>query len=497
MNDTLLLISLGALILAVLLIVVWRVSRGPSQSGRLGESLIRLEARLDDQARMEESRARALADELRELDRSLREHHASAKQDLERRFGDIKAQQAVATGDLRTQLVERFDALQKEAANQLADGRTQTVRSLSDLREQLQTALGQHQSNFEQRHGEAIKTLQDTLSSGMQSVQKQVLDALSRSSDELGKRVEGLTNVTDERLKHISGEVERRLTEGFERTTATFADVLKRLALIDEAQKKITELSSNVVSLQEVLADKRSRGAFGEVQLGGLVRNVMPESGFALQHTLSNAKVADCMLFLPPPSGNVAIDAKFPLESYRRMTDVSVSETERQVAERQFKQDIRKHVQDIASKYIIPGETSDGAVMFIPAEAVFAEIQAHHGDLVDEAQAARVWMVSPTTLVAILNTARAVLKDEATRKEVHVIQEHLSELARDFARFQKRMDNLARHIQQANRDVDDVHVSARKIVDRFQRIENAEIEHDKPALSAIDNSEPPANKREA
>lgn len=495
MSELVLTISLGALLLAVLFLLLWRVLREPSQSGRVGESLIRLEARLEDLARTEESRARVLADELRELDRSLREHHANVKQDLERRLGDVQSQQAVATGDLRTYLGERFEALRKEVANQLADGRTQTVRSLGDLREQLQTALVQHQSRFEQRHGEAIKTLQDTLYSGMQSVQKQVLDALSRSSEELGKRVEGLTNVTDERLKDISGEVEKRLAEGFEKTTATFADVLKRLALIDEAQKKITELSGNVVSLQEVLADKRSRGAFGEVQLAALVRNVMPESGFALQHTLSNDKVADCMLFLPPPTGNVAIDAKFPLESYRRMTDVSVGETERQLAERQFKQDIRKHLQDIASKYIIPGETSDGAVMFIPAEAVFAEIQAHHADLVDEAQAARVWMVSPTTLMAILNTARAVLKDEATRKQVHVIQEHLSELARDFARFQKRMDNLARHIQQANRDVDDVHVSARKIVDRFQRIENAEIEHDKPALSAVDNGELSANKR--
>ncbi|MDX1513593.1 MAG: DNA recombination protein RmuC, partial [Gammaproteobacteria bacterium] len=356
-------------------------------------------------------------------------------------------------------------------------------RSMGELREQLQNALGQHQTRFEQRQSEAIKTLQDVLQTGMQAVQRQVTDVLTRSTEEIGKRVDGLTQTTDKRLKDISGEVEKRLSEGFEKTTATFADVLKRLALIDEAQKKITELSSNVVSLQEVLADKRSRGAFGEVQLNALIRNVLPESSFALQHTLSNGKVADCVLFLPEPTGNVAIDAKFPLESYRRMTDIELSETERKGAERQFKADVKKHIQDIAEKYIIRGETSDGAVMFIPAEAVFAEIQAHQPDLVQEAQRLRVWMVSPTTLMAILNTARAVLKDEATRKQVHIIQEHLAGLAKDFDRFQRRMDNLARHIRQANEDVEQVHKSAKKISGRFEKIESVEIEQEpKPAL---------------
>ncbi len=165
------------------------------------------------------------------------------------------------------------------------------------------------------------------------------------------------------------------------------------------------------------------------------------------------------------------------------MTDIELSETERKGAERQFMTDIRKHIQDIADKYIIRGETSDGAVMFIPAEAVFAEIQAHQPELVQEAQRLRVWMVSPTTLMAILNTARAVLKDEATRRQVHIIQEHLAGLAKDFDRFQKRMDNLSRHIKQANEDVDKVHISAQKISSRFEKIENVEIEQDKkPAL---------------
>jgi len=253
---------------------------------------------------------------------------------------------------------------------------------------------------------------------------------------------------------------------------------LEHLSRIDEAQKKITELSGNVVSLQEVLTDKRSRGAFGEVQLAGLVRNVMPEDSFDLQATLSNGKRVDCLLRLPDPTGNVAIDAKFPLESYQRMQDFDLGKPERVAAATQFKRDIRKHIGDISSKYLIPGETADGAVMFIPAEAIFAEIHAHFPDLVEEAQRARVWMVSPTTLMAVLTTARAVLKDDATRKQVHVIQNHLRKLSADFGRFQQRMDKLAAHIRQAKDDVEQVNTSARKITTHFEKIERVEIEPD-------------------
>ena len=470
-----LLILAGVVVIVLLCLWLRRTVAGAS------EDLIRIHTRLDDHGKAMEARTRALEESVRGLEKTLAESHFKAQQAVQQSLGELQTRYTEASGELRATLVERFESLKKDVGAQLGDGRVQASRSMGELREQVQAAFGQHQTRFEQRQAEAIKTLQDSLQSGMQIVQRQVTEALMRSADEIGKRVEGLTQTTDKRLKDISGEVEKRLSEGFEKTTATFADVLKRLALIDEAQKKITELSTNVVSLQEVLADKRSRGAFGEVQLNALVRNVMPESNFGLQHTLSNGKVVDCVLFLPDPTGNVAIDAKFPLESYRRMTDVSLSETERKGAERQFKIDIRKHIQDIADKYIIRGETSDGAVMFIPAEAVFAEIQAHHPDLVQEAQSSRVWMVSPTTLMAILNTARAVLKDEATRKQVHIIQEHLGGLAKDFERFQKRMDNLSRHIKQANKDVDEVHTSAQKISNRFEKIESVELEHESPA----------------
>lgn len=323
---------------------------------------------------------------------------------------------------------------------------------------------------------QTLKILQDTLQQGMQETRLSVKEALNDYSQELGKRVESLTNTTDLRLKEINSQVEKRLADGFEKTTETFGDVVKRLALIDAAQKKITELSTSVVSLQEILNDKRSRGTFGEVQLSALIRNVIPEQNFSFQHTLSNNKRCDCILFLPDPTGNVVIDAKFPLENFRILIDTSVAESEKRSAEQQFKVDIKKHIQDIAEKYIIPGETADGAVMFIPAEAVFSEIHANYSELVDFAHRSKVWMVSPTTMMAILTTARAVLKDAATKEQVHIIQKLLQTLSVDFDRFQKRMDNLSKHISQAHEDIGEVHISAKKITQRFGQIEKVELD---------------------
>ncbi len=465
---------LGLLVLALLLVLIWRFTRLSLNQARMLESLVRLDARLHERSRHDATLLAQLEGHIRSSDAIL---HGLEK--------------SLRAGQLATiQVLERrLRQLQGGQTNALAEANSQTVKSLWALREALQKGLGQYQTRFEQRQTHALKLLQDSLHSGVQGVNKQVGDALARSSRELGDRVEGLTTRTDARLKEISGQVEQRLSEGFEKTTATFADVLKRLALIDEAQKKITDLSSNVMSLQEVLADKRSRGAFGEVQLSALVRNVLPESSFELQHSLPGGVRADCILFLPEPTGHVIIDAKFPLESYRRMSDEQLGRSERRSAERQFRQDIRKHIRDIASKYILPGTTSDGAVMFIPAEAVFAEVQAHHPALVEEAHAARVWLCSPTTLMAVLNTARAVLKDDATRRQVHVIREHLGGLAKDFDRFQRRMDNLARHIRQANEDVNEVNISAGKITHRFQSIERVDLEAQQEPLAELEGGE--------
>lgn len=338
-----------------------------------------------------------------------------------------------------------------------------------------QKAQQEQRERFDQHQIHTLKLIQDSLTQGMTDVRNQMLATLKQHTETLDKSVEKLTQATQERLREISGQVDKRLNEGFEKTTQTFTDVVKRLAIIDEAQKKITELSGNVVNLQEILTDKRARGAFGEVQLSALIHNMLPETHYALQYTLSNGKRADCILFLPSPTGNVVIDAKFPLESYRLLHDPNISEHDRRQVEQQFRLDIRKHIQDIAEKYIIPNETAEGAVMFIPAEGVFSEIHAHYPDLIEIAQRARVWLASPTTMMAIITTARAVLKDDATRQQIHIIQEHLLALGKDFERFQKRMDNLSRHIDQAHEDVEQVHRSSQKITQRFRQIEKVEL----------------------
>jgi DNA recombination protein RmuC len=348
--------------------------------------------------------------------------------------------------------------------DQQSQSREAQLKSLAEMQAKLEQRFGDMQQGIEKRLGEMSQTS---------------IERLAKSNDQIQETLH-------KRLTEISGQVETRLNKGFEKTNETFTDVVKRLALIDEAQKKITELSSSVVSLQEVLNDKRSRGAFGEAQMMLQVRNALPENAFEEQHLLSNGTRVDCMLFLPEPTGNLAIDAKFPLDSYKTMMDPDVAQSDRLVAEKQFKQDIKKHINDIADKYILPGETSDGALMFIPAEAVFAEIHAHQPGLVEEAQRRRVWMVSPTTMMAVLTTARAVLKDSATRKQVHLIQEHLVRLSTDFDRFRKRMDSLSKHIQQANKDVEEVNTSARKISSRFEKIEKVEL-HDEEEVEMLDD----------
>ncbi len=349
------------------------------------------------------------------------------------------------------------------------------LRSGNELKENLMSLLSGQKDQFNENQINALTQLNEQLSASTKQSREELSQSLHQNAQAIGLRMSELTQTTDQRLKEISGQVEKKLSEGFEKTTQTFNDILKRLALIDVAQKTITSLSSEVVSLQEVLADKRSRGAFGEVQLSSLIRNVLAESQFSFQHTLSNGRIADCVLFLPQPTGNVVIDSKFPLESYRRMTDNELAQADRKSAERQFKVDVRKHINDIADKYLIENETSDGALMFIPAEAIFAEIHAHHPDVLESAYKRRVWLASPTTLMAILTTARSVLKDQATQKQVHIIQEHLVQLGGDFNRFRTRFDNLAKHIDQAASDVQQIHTSANKISNRFGKIEKVEM----------------------
>ncbi len=365
--------------------------------------------------------------------------------------------------------------------------RTALLEAQTNMQTKIEQRFGEVQQAIEKRLGEMSQASVARFGEMQNSIEKRLGEMSKDSIASFAKSNNELHELLQKRLNDISGQVEQRLNKGFEKTTETFTDVVKRLALIDAAQQRIVELSSNVVSLQEVLTDKRSRGAFGEVQMAGLIANVMPEGSYSLQHTLTNGTRVDCMMFLPEPTGHIAIDSKFPLDSFQKMMDNDATEADRLTAEKQFRLDIKKHIKDIAGKYIIENETADGAIMFIPAEAVFAEIHAHQPQLVEEAQRAHVWMVSPTTLMAVLTTARAVLKDSATRKQVHVIQEHLVNLAKDFDRFRKRMDKLSIHIQQANNDVKDVHISATKISSRFEKIEKVEIKDEDVEMIEVDS----------
>jgi DNA recombination protein RmuC len=375
---------------------------------------------------------------------------------------DMEARHRAVLTDLHAGLAQQSDRMQTQlAALQIAQ-----AERLAETRETVTGQFGLFQTAMLEKLIEQGRAEQSLLQ-----------ETLKGMTAHFNERVQQLSQTVDGRLNEISGKVAERLDEGFKKTNETFTSVMSRLAVIDEAQKKIEGLASNVVSLQEILGDKRSRGAFGEVQLEALVRNSLPPDAYAFQYTLKSGARADCVLILPAPTGTVCVDSKFPLENYSRMFDDSLVTSERDAARRQFKADVKKHVDDIAAKYIVEGETSDGAVMFLPAEAVFAEIHAYHPDLVEHAQKRRVWITSPTTLMAVLNTARAVIRDSETRRMAHVIKDELGKLAKDFFRFDERMKKLAAHIEQANKDVGEVRISSDKISRRFQQIERVELEH--------------------
>lgn len=379
----------------------------------------------------------------------------------------MQASQADSLSHLRLALTTTLAETREQAAKQLADISAELRGKQDALREDVLLKLAQMLGEQSTREMELLQS------------------TLNQSTQQLATRVGELTKTADDRLAEISGKVTERLDEGFKKTNETFASVMARLATIDEAQKKIDGLTSNVVSLQELLGDKRSRGAFGEVQLEHLVSNMLPAQVYELQATLPNGARADCLLKLPEPTGTVAVDSKFPLENYRRMFDPTVDKI---AATRAFKADVKKHIDDIAGKYILPNVTADGAVMFIPAEAVFAEIHAYHPELVQHAQTRRVWIVSPTTLMAVLNTARAVIKDVETRRQVHIIKEALGKLSQEFSRFDDRMKKLATHIRQAHDDVQQVSITSEKISRRFIEIEQVRLEDMETTPALVDGA---------
>jgi DNA recombination protein RmuC len=396
--------------------------------------------------------------------------------DLLKQLEDKHRAMLLDLNDGLNKLGDRMNAASQSSAEMLKTSVSSELLATRDAMQALQLAV--------------LETLHKTLSEQGKSQQAIVNDTMLKATTTLTQSIESLGKIVDNRLEEIGGKVSERLEEGFKKTNETFANVMARLATIDEAQKKIDGLTVNMVSLQDLLGDKKSRGAYGEVQLEGLVRNALPPDSFKMQHTFSNDMRVDCALFLPEPTGTVAVDSKFPLENYHKMFDSALPEAAQNLAEKQFKLDIKKHVDDIATKYIIPNVTSDGAVMFIPAEAVFAEIHAYHPEVIDYAMNKRVWVVSPTTLMAVLNTARAVLKDVEMRKQVHIIKDELGKLAKDFERFDGRMKKLADNIRLAHENAQEVHISSQKITNRFKQIERVELSNAPvDLLDVIDDKE--------
>ncbi len=317
---------------------------------------------------------------------------------------------------------------------------------------------------------------------------KDTLTALAQQQSELGGRLSqlaqsqaaGQTAVSkslEERLDALTKRVSDNLHESSSKTAKSLGELQTRLGVIDKAQQTINELSGNVVGLQQILANKQARGAFGQVRMEDIVRDALPPAAFEFQASLGNGKRPDCLIKMPMPPGPIVIDAKFPLEAYQAMKSAD-DEAATKTAERAFRTSTLKHVQDIQARYIVPGETAESALMFLPSEAVYAELHANFPDIVQESYRARVWIVSPTTLMATLNTVRAVLKDAQMREQAHVIQKEVGMLLQDVGRLQNRVEDLKKHFRGAQQDIDKIDTSTSKIATRSERIETLQIEQE-------------------
>ena len=293
------------------------------------------------------------------------------------------------------------------------------------------------------------------------------------------EQMSALSKRLEESLAGMSQRMGQSLQQQTEKTHQNLTDLSARLAVIDAANAKISELTGQVTQLHNILANKTDRGAFGEVQLENLVRTVLPPNAYDFQVQLSNGKRADCVLKLPNPPGDIVIDSKFPLEAWHHLQQAN-DEAARRAARKQLGADVLKHVRDIQERYIITGETAESACMFLPSEAVYAELHAHLPDIVEKSYSARVWIVSPTTMMATLNTVRAVLRDARMREQTAIIQKEIGVLITDIERLDKRVDNLDKHFDLAQRDVREIKTSTGKITSRGKRIEDYEVSEAPP-----------------
>lgn len=322
-----------------------------------------------------------------------------------------------------------------------------------------------------------IDILKESTNNNIDQV-KSINEFQEKMLKELNENFLKVNDLMKVKLLDINKELNEQLDKNFAKTNNAFAEMIGRLAKIDEAQKKIESLSTNIVSLQDILSDKKSRGAFGEIQLNNIIKSIFGEKpdNYQFQTRLSNGSIVDALIKVPEPVGNIAIDSKFPLESYNRLMDEKTSLDLKNGAIKQFKKDIRKHVDDISSKYIVLPETTNSAIMFLPAEAIFAEINAYHQDLIDYANSKRVWISSPTTLMATLTSVQVIVQNLEQSKYAKIIQEHLMKLNEDFVRYAKRWDALAKHLDTVSTDAKGIHTSTKKITKQFEKISKVNFE---------------------
>lgn len=321
------------------------------------------------------------------------------------------------------------------------------------------------------------------------NITKEIGDFKSDLGKEITLDFSKINNELEARLDNINKKVHERIDQNFEKTNKTFTDVIARLSKIDEAQKKIDNLSMDIISLENVLTDKKTRGIFGEVNLNNILANVFGDKNdklYKIQYHMINDTIADSVIFAPDPLGLIAIDSKFPLENYRVMVDKEEDDLTRKMAFKQFKVDVKKHIDAISSKYIIEGVTASYAMMFIPAEAIFAEINAYHADIVDYAYKKRVWLVSPTTLISTLTMILMVIQNMERDKYANIIHDELNKLGIEFSRFKERFDKLSRSIQTVNKDVENFQITTDKIKRKFDSISNVEV-HDTELIEEMED----------
>lgn len=342
---------------------------------------------------------------------------------------------------------------------------------------------------FIKRGNKELASVADTLFRGQAELAGRLSQLSESNSSQQGRIAEAINEqrlsvlkIMDEKLLAVTKSVGEGLQQSTNKTTETLHDLRERLAKIDVAQQKISSLSEQVVSLQEVLSNKQARGAFGEIQLNDLVTSILPPSAYEFQCVLENQKRADCVLKLPNPPGTIVIDSKFPLESYQALRNAS-NEREKIEAERFFRASVLKHIKDISEKYIIPGVTAESALMFLPSESVYAELHANFTEVVETSYRAKVWIVSPTTLMATLNTVRAVLKDARMREQAGVIQKEVGTLVEDISRLDDRIESLSKHFEMANKDIGDIKISSGKISRRIDKIEDIQLGPGEKALA--------------